>query len=116
MGDASDTGDTGGITIGDGYRTQVGNLVADGPPHPEDPMLLRFTQFDGFVRSFKVDPMTGELIFTIGVKPDEKYQAFKLTDHMLMRYRFDVYKAPKRARRTKTEPAEEGSKEEVTNG
>lgn len=74
-------------------------FVADGPPHPDNPNLLRFTKFDGYVKSFKVDPMTGELVFTLAVRPDEKYAAFKLTDHMLLKYQFDVYKAPKISRR-----------------
>lgn len=74
-----------------------------GPPHPDDPTLLRFTQFDGYLKSFRMDPNSGEMILQLSVPADEKRKAFEMTDHMLIKYRFDVYKAPKRSRRRKPE-------------
>ncbi len=74
-----------------------------GPPHPDDPTLLRFTEFEGYLKTFRSDPVSGDLILTISIRPDQKYQAFMMTDFMLYRYKFDVYKAPAKIRRKKAD-------------
>lgn len=85
-----------------------------GPPHPEHPDLYRYIQFNGYIKSFTVNAMTGELILQVGVPAADKYNAFRLTDFMSFRYLFDVYKAPRKNRRRRNAQPDQSDQSETS--